>query len=450
MEKLYKIEQPDIKKLNGAELLESFENKADISFFVALKKTETPEYLHWRDIKYKTWLPQIFSNDNKKKFWAIVKYIRKIYSKKTPIQDKNQKKFSWKKLDHFEKILHEIDINMSNYLLDFPNISKIDHKKYQLQGLIEESIASSQLEGAHTTRKIAKQMIEEKREPRTHAEKMIFNNFITMKAIEEKYKDQKLSLDILLEMHQKLTIGTMKESEQGYFRSDRDKIVIQKSDDPTIISYVTPPIEFVRQEIEKFIDFANDELEEENFIHPVIKAIMLHFWIGLLHPFIDGNGRLARGIFYWYLLRKGYWAFAFLPISIVIKNAPSAYSEAYILSEQDDNDLTYFIDYHIRKINQAADNFKKYARQKSDKNAKIEKILFAYKNLNRRQVEILTNFKQNPSKLVNVTSHKNIYEITKATAIKDLKSLLKQGFVYIEKHGKNVFYKPTKKINELQ
>jgi Fic family protein len=294
-------------------------------------------------------------------------------------------------------------------------------------------------------------MIKEKKEPKTFGEKMIFNNFATMKAIQEKYKDEKLSLDMLFDMHAMLTKDVLeKESEQGSFRTNEDKIVIQKGDDQSVVSYVTPSIEFVQKEIKKLIAFANDELEEKDFIHPVIKAIMLHFWIGLLHPFVDGNGRLARGLFYWYLLRKGYWAFALLPISLVIKKSPSQYADAYILSEQDDNDLTYFIDYNLSKINQAIENFRKYFSVKSKENSKKEEILHHYKNLNIRQIEALKNLSENPDKSLTLTTHKNIFGVTKMTAIKDLKGLLNAGFVTSAKQGRNVFYRATKKLDELQ
>jgi Fic family protein len=418
----------------------------------AFKKTGFPEYLHWKDIKYKSWIPESFKK-RKENFWAIIKLFRQKFilnSKITPICDETGKPFTWNKLDHYEKLLHEITLDMSSYLLNFSNVSDADRKKYQLNGITEEAIASSQLEGAHTTRKIAKQMIKEKKEPKTFGEKMIFNNFNTMKAIQEKYKDEKLSLDILFDMHKTLTKDVMeKESEQGNFRANEDKIVIQKGDDQSVISYVAPSVEFVQKEIKNLIAFANDELEEKDFIHPVIKAIMLHFWIGLLHPFVDGNGRLARGLFYWYLLRKGYWAFALLPISLVIKESPYQYAEACILSEQDDNDLTYFIDYNLRKINQAIENFRKYFAGKSKENNKKEAILQNYKNLNMRQIEVLKTLYEQPEKPLTFTAHKNIFGITKMTAAKDLKGLLNAGFIIANKQGRNVFYRATEKIKEI-
>lgn len=452
MEKIYQIDQPDISKIDGGEYIPTF--FSDPATFEAVRKTEAPEYLHWKDIKYKNWIPEKFQND-KKSFWALVKILRRMHSRKSKIRDQKNNFFSWKKLNHYEEMLHEIDLDMSNCLLDFPNISKKDHEKYRLIGITEEAIASSQLEGAHTTRKAAKKMIQENRKPRTPDERMIYNNFLAMSSIQDKYKNEKMSLDILFDLHRLLTSGTnsLKESEQGSFRSDSDNIVITKGNDPTIISYIAPPIKFVEEEIKQFIAFANDELEEETFIHPIIKAIMLHFWIGLLHPFVDGNGRLARGLFYWYLARKGYWAFTFLPISIAIKSAPAQYSESYILSEQDDNDLTYFIDYHLRKITQSVEGFKVYIKNKSQNNQKfdalVDEVMHKHKTLNRRQAELLINFHNNSKKHINVTVYVSLYRVTKATAIKDLKGLVQLKLVESERRGKNVFYTPTKANRDL-
>lgn len=445
LEKLFKIEEPELFSFSG-DLLSEFTNQEVQD---AIEKSSNPKYLHWKDLKYKKWIPKQFQN-HKERFWFLVKFYRNSLSHKTPIRDHNGRHFTWQKLNHYEEMLHGITLDMSKYLLNIPS-SQSDYQKYQSQGIIEEAIASSQLEGAHTTRKAAKRMIEEKREPKTADEKMIYNNYIAMKTIQEKFKNEKLSLDILFDLHRTLMAGTkgIKESEQGCFRLDSDEIVITKGNDPSVISYKAPPVDFVKKEMQKLIAFANDELDEKKFIHPVIKAIMLHFWIGLLHPFVDGNGRLARGLFYWYLLKKDYWAFAFLPISIAIKSAPAQYSEAYILSEQDNNDLTYFIDYHVSKINQAIENFRKFFKQKSTESRRINKILNEHNDLNRRQIETLTRLKQDSEKPITLTIYKNIHNITKATAIKDLKNLLKLGLVDRKKQGRNIFYTTTPKADKI-
>ena len=184
---------------------------------------------------------------------------------------------------------------------------------------------------------------------------MIVNNYKTMQALNQEYKDKKLSQEVLFELHRLITKDTLDQDKQGRYRKDQDEITV--NDQMEYIYYVPPSEEFVHREIERLIKFANNE-DGGRFINPIIKAIFLHFWIGILHPFCDGNGRLARTIFYWYLLREGYWAMQYLPISLVIKEAPIQYGMAFVYSEQDEFDLTYFFDFHMRKLMQASKTLK--------------------------------------------------------------------------------------------
>ena len=179
---------------------------------------------------------------------------------------------------------------------------------------------------------------------------------------------------MLFELHRMLTYKTVSREEQGRFRKDQDHIVVSgQIGSQEYITHLPPTEMFVKKEIGRLIDYANDQ-NGEKFIHPIIKAIFLHFWFGYLHPFTDGNGRLARALFYWYLLRKGYWTVMYLPISLVIKRAPVQYAMAYIYSEQDAHDATYFFDFHIRKIMQAMNDFNEYVSRKISENRKIDNI----------------------------------------------------------------------------
>ncbi len=51
------------------------------------------------------------------------------------------------------------------------------------------------------------------------------------------------------------------------------------------------------------------------FIHPVIRAILLHFMLAYDHPFVDGTGRTARALFYWSMAHQGYWLMDFISIT---------------------------------------------------------------------------------------------------------------------------------------
>lgn len=444
---LFKLRQPNLSKINQEELFKFFtdENRAEIFDFI--KRATELEYLHWDKIIYKEPSPKGIS---KEALWGIIKIFRESKNLKTIIKDSNEKVFNWSKLDYFEEFFHELDMNTGGELfVEKSGIRKANKQKLITRGIMEEAIASSQLEGAATSRQAAKKMLREGRRPINSSEQMIVNSYASMKAIEETYKDREMSMDLILELHALITNNTLdSQKEKPRIRKPGESVCVNDTTSG-VIYHEGPDIKFVKKELKKLIKFANDEYENESFIHPIIKAIMLHFWMGYLHPFTDGNGRLARQLFYWYLIKKGYWAFVYLPISKVIKDAPKQYTMAYVYSEQDDNDLTYFLDYNIRKIKLAVRDFSKYLEKQSKKNMKMKKKCDARYNLNIRQVQLLQYMHGDSDDRTSLKAHMNVNQVAKMTATKDLKDLVAKAFLTSEKQGRNVYYYGTEKIKEL-
>ncbi|MBI5361190.1 MAG: Fic family protein [Planctomycetes bacterium] len=443
---LYKLEKPDLSKVKTektAAILAPILLKNDPVMFKHVEEVNEP-YLYWDKIKYNSASEGITPEG----FWMMVKYIRKGNMKQTAIRSEDGKYFTWFKLPILDKILHDIDFDCgANMLSTGRHDNAKEDKIYVYRGIIEEAIASSQLEGASTTRKAAKQFLTEGRKPKNKSEHMILNNFNAMQAIESDYKNKELSFSLLLEMHSLITKETIENEAQGRLRRDDEKVVVSDTAED-IIYHIPPQMTFVQEQLSVLMDFANNKLTEP-FIHPVLKAIMLHFWMGYLHPFVDGNGRIARLLFYWYLLRGNYWTFAYLPISKAIRNSPKQYGMAYVYSEQDDNDMTYFIDYNVRKIIFAEQEFKKYLAEKSRENAMIHRPAAAKYGLNDRQIQLIQYYVGNKGRYSTIEMHINANRISRMTAFNDLKRLETAGFIKSHKRGRNVYYYSTEKINEL-
>lgn len=439
------LEKPDFRRIDRGKVFEKPESLGD-KFPQFLQGINQPRYLYWDEMRYKE-VPEGLTAEEA---WFLIRQFRTFISQSTPIKTEKENYFKWIRLPYVDEFLHKIDISSGGQIFTTMDVlSESNKQKFISRGILEEAIASSQLEGAHTTRQAAKKMITEKREPRNKDEQMILNNYNAIMRIDEDYKNQPLSETMLFELHRMLTRKTIIEEKQGRFRKDSDGIVVQGTiGSQEYITHIPPAEDFLKKEIKKIIEYANDE-NSQKFLHPIIKAILLHFWVGYLHPFVDGNGRLARTLFYWYLLRKKYWTFMYLPISLVIKRAPIQYAMAYIYSEQDSYDATYFFDFHIRKIIQALDDFNEYVSRKILENKEIDKIISKDIHLVDRQKYLIHHLVSENNADATITSHLTLNNISRQTAAKDIKQLENIGLVAGVREGKYIKYHATKKLLDM-
>lgn len=351
------------------------------------------------------------------------------------------------------EFLHQIDLEFGGNMLGIADFGEAGRRQIIRRNLIEESIASSRLEGANTSRQAARKMLTEGRKPRDKSERMIVNNHHAMRRIEEELKNQPLTLDLLLDLHQQVTHGTLDDpSLEGILRETLDKhgnrLKIMPWDDFTVV-YVAPDKDFVAEQLPRLIAFANDE-DKSGFIHPLFKATMLHFWIGLLHPFEDGNGRLARILFYWYMLRKGYWAFSYLSLSERILKSPRQYAMAFIYAEQDGRDLNYFIQYNVEKLVLARQHLQEHLRETIAENRLQSRVLNSGHGLNQRQIRLLQYLSKDEERSTNVASYHHINDaVGYVTAVTDLKKLTQLGLLRKLRAGRNINYFPTGRVKLL-
>jgi len=193
------------------------------------------------------------------------------------------------------------------------------------------------------------------------------------------------------------------------------------------IVHIPPSFDELGELMKEFCDFFNSN-PKDDFIHPIVKASIIHFLIGYIHPFVDGNGRTARALFYWYLLKNGYWLTEYLSISRVILKTKTQYEKAYIYTEIDDMDVTYFIHYQVKVLTQAFEDLKNYIAKKKKEESKLSKYL-KIENINERQAQILYWVEEDNDRFFTVKEIENIFQITNQTARIDIESLVEKGFL---------------------
>lgn len=429
---------PDWQNIIKHHFNEIFKLSEDPSIQPLIEKTDH-HYYYWDKIRCQP-LPEKI---DKQDVWSFIRFRRHMNSSASPVLDIQGKPFTFWIPDEIQKNLHLIDQSTGgNLALWDPGTDKQASARYMISSLMEEAITSSQIEGAVATIKDAKKMLLENRKPKNKSEQMIYNNYVTMQSIKEICK-QDLSTQLLLDLHVSITKDTLETKEdEGRFRNKDDNVSVVTSYGDTL--FTPPPAEEVRSRLEALILFAN-EMDGKPFIHPVIKAIILHFWMAYIHPFTDGNGRMARTLFYWYILKHGYWLFEYTSISKTILKRTTKYAYAYLYSEHDDNDLTYFIHFHIAVIMEAVEDLKMHIQKEREKNHKIFSEISEYPDLNLRQTRIIQHIISHPHDILTIKIHQNINKISYQTARSDLIELEKKGWLKSVKKNNTFFFVPTKK-----
>lgn len=381
------------------------------------------KYLYWDEIKYQ----DIPKGIDLEIAWFAIKFIRKFKSKNIEISKHKNFAFEYTILDSIQKKLHEFDLNLAGPLKDESLLPKDERAKSLISSTMEEAIASSILEGALTTRKDAKEMLRKGKTPKTIHEKMVLNNYETMKYVLN-LRETKLTPDIILTIHKKMTNGTLED--QNYEGKFRDSNEFKLMDDSTgEIGYTPPDFKLIPKLIDDYCKFANYD-SDKNFIHPIIKACILHFLMGYVHPFVDGNGRTARSIFYWYVLSKGYWLFQYMSISRKIEKSTAQYARAYLHTEKDENDLTYFIKYHTKIIDGALNDLEAYMEKQITEKERITKLLqLKGYELNTRQMEIIKRISKHPTESITINEIQTMFDVVYETARSDLLDLVKKSFL---------------------
>ncbi|NJM39626.1 MAG: ATP-binding cassette domain-containing protein [Anaerolineae bacterium] len=344
--------------------IQAAKDKKKMPVFLAQKATDAKgRYLHWEDLRFKP-APEGLSVEE---VWSATKLAREQQMRATPFSSKDDEPFRYMEPDEMRWLLHWVDGKATgNFVMPVALDNQSIGKSFHVSSLIEEAFSSSRLEGAATTRAVAKAMLREGRQPKDKSERMIWNNYQAMEFIGT-HKDDPLTIKMILELHKIVTENTLDVPDMaGVLRGPNDKVFVEDSEGKVL--HDPPPAKELPKRLQQLCDFANSPAFDPSgtsFIHPVIQAVIVHFMIGYDHPFVDGNGRTARALFYWHMIRKGYWLAQYISISRIMTKAPKQYGRAYLETETDGGDLTYFILYQLRVLKQSVEELITYLTAKA-------------------------------------------------------------------------------------
>ncbi len=188
-----------------------------------------------------------------------------------------------------------------------------------------------------------------------------------------------------------------------------------------VIHYEAPPAERIESEIDAFLDFVNGDED----VDPFIKAAVAHFWFVTIHPFADGNGRIARTISELLLARADRSSKRFYSISEAILSSRNEYYEILENCEKGTGDITSFVSYILKCLATAV------ARTEENLAATLGKTRFwdsiRQLALNERQIRIITRILDGFEGKLTAEKWAKITKCSHATALRDITDLIEKG-----------------------
>lgn len=395
--------------------------------------SDLPDYPHWDKLRHLT-PPDGFTSTE---WWSAVRTSRAQSARELPLRQVSGAPFTYNLTDPMLRLMDEISRLASGQIAIHEQVTNpASRDRYIVSSLIEEAITSSQLEGAVTTRKVAKDMLRQGRPPRDHSELMIVNNYAAMNRIVD-VRDEPLTPDLVKEIHRIVVDGALEDpTAAGQVQTPTQDRVSVWSTSTNEVVHEPPRASELPQRLQQLCDFANGD-DARGYLPPLLRALAVHFMTGYDHYFVDGNGRTARALFYWSMLHEGFWLAEFLTVSRILHRAPTQYGRSFLLTETDGGDLTYFFLYHLDVIRRSIDDLRHHLEQSvQELRSAQESLRVLPTQFNHRQLAVLSHALEHPGFTYTAESHAHSHRVTNQTARSDLHALTKAQLLVQERRGR--------------
>jgi len=430
------------------EVLRAYQYGSTPELEAALRAADTAKgYLDWSAFRHRP-APAPWSAED---LWVLVKFRRSANDRPLKLlTTESGRPFRLNRSDPMAAALHRIDTREVIWkdLTGGGGEGPHSDVSYRLMAAIEEAHHSGAIEGAVTTRRQSRELIRSGRKPRHRSEQMVLNNFLAIEQLDE-WCQSPLTPDLICEIQAVIARDTLDDpADVGRIRTDDDDVHVLDASTGELV-HTPPPASELNVRLKNLCEFANAQNTDELFLHPVIRAILIHHQLAYDHPFADGNGRTARALFMWSILRSGYGWFRSLSVSRAVHHARSRYYKAFQEVVSDENDVTYFVRQQLRCIEREIEHLAGFL----GKRAALERWLSERKaithGVNSRQLALLDHALDHPDEIYTAREHRQVHGVTQPTAWKDLTTLVQRGLLDEEKAGRKSLYRLSKKLKRL-
>jgi Fic family protein len=303
-------------------------------------------------------------------------------------------------------------------------------KKFQNEALVRSVHFGTHIEGNELNLSQAERVVKGQQviaRQRDIQEVINYREVIEYIGLLEEQNKKEITEELLLHLHKLTVTKILPEETSGTYR--KSQVVIKSSSDGEIAFRPPAPIA-VSYQIHDLIAFINNKLDQD--IHPVLKSAIVHYELVRIHPFIDGNGRVARALSTLILFLEGYDIRKFFSLEEYFDSDAGRYYTALQSVEKNNNDLTEWLSYFTQGLSIELSKIKEKVEIVSVDAKLKEKLGGKPLMLSDRQLKII-EYIQKTGYLEN-RGFKSLFPmISEDSVLLDLQALVKAGIV--RKHG---------------
>lgn len=250
----------------------------------------------------------------------------------------------------------------------------------------------------------------------------------------EQYDNNEISAETLKHIHSLTVHKMLEDAAVGEYR--RTQVVVKNSQTGEI-TFRPPPAVEIPFLIDSFLRWLNGIGPDD--MHAVLKAGIVHYELVRIHPFMDGNGRVARAAATLVLFKEGYDIKRFFSLEEYYDREPLAYYDALQSVVKLDGNLTNWIEYFTEGLAIELTRIKEKVKSLST-DLKIKKSLGGQQlALSERQIKMV-EFIQENGFLQNKAFFELFPMISEDTVLREIKDLIKKGILRKEGSTKGVKY----------
>lgn len=301
------------------------------------------------------------------------------------------------------------------------------------EALIRVTHASTAIEGNPLTLEEVSKLAQGREITATRKAKQEVLNYLKVLENIDKYQEnKKIDEENMLKMHKDITRDTLENPEwEGRYRDIQVYVGNRITGE---VIFTPPPPKKVPSLAREFIPWLNSE--ESYQIHPVLTAGIAHYWLVWIHPFVDGNGRIARALATLILYLREFDIKRFFVLDDYYDSDRRAYYDALESINQKTLDLTKWLEYSTEGVKISILKVKEKVMQLSIKGEKKRKG--GQVALTGRQIKII-EFIQRNGKITSGDLQK-MFEISRQATHKEIRKMAELDIIEQKGSGKAIFY----------